>query len=108
MKKYLLAAALAGAACLPAYADTTAYHVGATSDGGAGLDPNPIPSNTSFFIADNPNKAEAGPLSIYFAVPEGEVNPSITKITYNGGTTGLSFTPLVELTGLGDWTASSA
>jgi len=80
------------------------YHVGATSDGGPGSDPNPIASNTSFYIADNPNKAESGALDIYFAVPEGEVAPTITSIKL--GTTSESFTGPVELTSLGDFTGS--
>jgi hypothetical protein len=106
MKKLLLSAAFCALA-VPAYADTTAYHVGATSDGGPGGEPNDIATNVMFFIADNPNKNEAGPLSIYFAVPEGEVDPTISKITYNGGSTGLAFTGPVELTNLGDYTAAS-
>ena len=61
-------------------------------------------SNTSFYIADNPNKAESGPLNIYFAVPEGEVAPTITSIKL--GTTSESFTGPVELTALGDFTGS--
>ena len=107
MHKLLAATLLTGAfGVSTVLADTTAYHVGDTSDGGLGTSPNIITSNSSFFIADNPNKAEAGPLTIFFAVPEGEVNPSITKITYNGGITGLSFTGPVELTALGDFTAA--
>lgn len=106
MHKLLAATLLTGAfGVSTVLADTTAYHVGDTSDGGLGTSPNIITSNSSFFIADNPNKAEAGPLTIFFAVPEGEVNPSITKITYNGGITGLSFTGPVELTALGDFIA---
>jgi hypothetical protein len=104
VKKLLLATALCALA-MPAYADTTAYHVGATSDGGPGNDPNAIPSNTTFYIADNPNKAEAGPLDIFFAVPEGEVAPTITSILY-GGVTVKTFTGPVELTALGDFTGS--
>jgi hypothetical protein len=106
MKKLLFATALCALAA-PAYADTTAYHVGATSDGGPGGDPNDIATNVMFFIADNPNKDETGPLSIFFAVPEGEVDPTISKITYNGGSAGLPFTGPVELTNLGDYTAAS-
>src|SRR4051794_4295753 len=63
---------------------STAFHVGATSDGGLGLDPNPIPSNSQFFIADNPNKAINSPLSIYFAIPDGESAPTLSSILYNG------------------------
>jgi hypothetical protein len=106
MKKLLLATAFCALAA-PAYADTTAYHVGATSDGGPGGDPNDIATNVMFFIADNPNKDEAGPLTIFFAVPEGEADPTISKITYNGGSAGLPFTGPVELTNLGDYTAAS-
>jgi hypothetical protein len=106
MNKLLLAAlVLAVGGATNAMAET-AYHVGATSDGGPGTGPNIIGSNTSFFIADNPNKAQAGPLNIFFAVPEGEAAPSISKITYNGGTTGLSFIGPLELTSLGDFTAA--
>ena len=89
----------------PAHADT-AYHVGADATGGPGDGPNLIPSNTSFFIADNPNKAEAGPLSIFFAVPEGEVDPSITSIKL--GSIAQTFTGPVELTALGDFNLASS
>jgi hypothetical protein len=79
MKKLLLATAFCALAA-PAYADTTAYHVGATSDGGPGGDPNDIATNA---------------------------DPTISKITYNGGSAGLPFTGPVELTNLGDYTAAS-
>ena len=65
---------------------TTAFHVGATSDGGAGTDPNLISSPLSFFIADNPNKSVASPLTIYFAVPDGEPMPVVTSVLYKGTT----------------------
>jgi hypothetical protein len=89
----------------PAHADTTAYHIGADASGGPGTGPNVITSNTTFFIADNPNKVEAGPLSIFFAVPEGETDPSITSIKL--GSTVQAFTGPVELTALGDFDLAS-
>ena len=89
----------------PAHADTTAYHIGADASGGPGTGPNVITSNITFFIADNPNKVEAGPLSIFFAAPEGEVDPSITSIKL--GSTVQAFTGPVELTALGDFDLAS-
>jgi hypothetical protein len=87
MKRLLLTTALLGALSAPAFAATTAaFHVGATSNGGAGTDPNLIPSALSFFIADNPNKAIASPLTIYFAVPDGEPIPVVNSVLYKGVT----------------------
>jgi hypothetical protein len=105
MKRLLLTAALLGTLSAPAFAETTAFHVGGTSNGGAGTDPNLISSATEFFIADNPNKAIASPLTIFFAVPDGEPAPVVDSVLYKGVTAETISTP-VEAFGK-DYTAAA-
>ena len=86
MKSFLLSTVMAFAFMAPAYAETTAFHVGADSTGGAGTDPNLILSPSTAYVADNPNKAISSPLTLYFAVPDGEVAPILSSALYNGTT----------------------
>ena len=105
MTRLLLTTALLGALSAPAFATTTAFHVGATSNGGAGTDPNLISSPLSFFIADNPNKAIASPLTIYFAVPDGEPMPVVTSVLYKGTTSETISSPVAAFGS--DYTAAA-
>jgi len=81
------------------YFDPTNFHVGATSDGGPGLDPNPIADNNQFFVADVPNTAISAPLTIFFATPNGSAAPTLSSASYNS-TTGVTFGPVTALGGL--------
>ena len=77
------------------YLDPANFHVGADSSGGPGSDPNPIVSNSKFFVADVPNNGIDNPLTLYFVVPNGQGAPIITAIKY-GGVTPELFSPVVD------------
>jgi hypothetical protein len=83
------------------YIDPADFHVGADSSGGPGSDPNPIASNSQFFIADNANTAISIPLTIYLATPDGAAAPTFSSIVYNSLTSSptVSFGSVTQLAG---------
>ena len=83
MKKYLLAAALAGAFCSPAYAAiSTALHVSGT--GASGSDPVVLSQGGEFTVIDN-NGKDFNSLEIFLAVPHLAAAPTVSGFDFNGG-----------------------
>lgn len=83
MKQYLLAAALAGASCLPAYASvSTALHVSGT--GASGSDPVVLSQGGEFTVIDN-NGKDFNSLEIFLAVPHLAAAPTVSGFDFNGG-----------------------
>ena len=86
MKRYLLAAALAGAACSPAYAAiSTALHVSGT--GASGSDPVVLSQGGEFTVIDN-NGKDFNSLEIFLAVGHGAAAPTVSSFDFNGGAAG--------------------
>jgi hypothetical protein len=94
MKKLLLATTLAAAFASPAFAqyvdpttgdtyyDPPNFHIQPTGTGTAPTqDPVQITSTNQFFVQDT-SKAISEPLTLYFAVPNGEAAPIVTKLLY--------------------------